>query len=463
MLSLECDQKRNNQEDLTMRETRSVQLSIFDSVSKHEHGLMLDQLSMELDEHSQILDLLSVDLIDKTRKQTGSCGLSVESIFRCLLLKQILNISYERLSFHLSDSATYRTFARLAMNQYPSRAGLQSVIREIRPETLQQINELLCVQWHDRGHIDSTQVRIDSTVVDANIAAPSDSKLLDDSIRVLSRHLATCQRHTGLKLRITDQRRKSRRLAFAIFYAKRAEKQALYPGLISCAMIVLKQIDRTLTTLELQGEERIATTQWIQTAEHYRHLLCQVIHQTQQRVYENISVASNEKVVSIFEPHVDIIKKSARETQYGHKINLATDTSGIVTYLSILEGNPADKVLYQPVLKGHQELFGELPITTAADGGYASIENVTTARADGVRQAAFHKRAGLGYHDMGVKRKTLKKLRAFRAGIEGNISELKRAFGLSKATWKKHDGFKAFVWSSVLAYNLVRITRLSTA
>jgi len=232
-----------------MRETRTVQLSIFDSKSKHEHGLMLDQLSRVLDTHSQLLDLLSVDLIDNSRKQTG-CGLSVESVFRCLLLKQMLNISYERLSFYLSDSATYRTFARLAMNQYLSRAGLQSVIRKIRPETLQQINELLCAQWHDQGNIDSTQVRIDSTVVDANIAAPSDSKLLDDSTRVLSRNLATCQRHTGLKLRITDQRRKSRHLAFAIFYAKRAEKQVLYPV---NSVLLAKQSADNISLREIPG------------------------------------------------------------------------------------------------------------------------------------------------------------------------------------------------------------------
>jgi len=97
------------------------------------------------------------------------------------------------------------------------------------------------------------------------------------------------------------------------------------------------------------------------------------------------------------------------------------------------------------VLETHQKLFGELPHTTVADGGYASIENVTKARANDVRRAAFHKRAGLGYHAMGVKKKTLTALRAFRAGIEGNISELKRVFGMSKATWKKPDGFNAFV------------------
>ena len=99
------------------------------------------------------------------------------------------------------------------------------------------------------------------------------------------------------------------------------------------------------------------------------------------------------------------------------------------------------------------------PESTVCDGGYASKRNVTDGRKLGVKRVVFHKRVGISYHLMGVKIKTFKKLRNFRAGIEGNISELKRAFGASKAQWKGHDGFKAFVWSSVISYNLVRMAR----
>lgn len=444
-----------------MRETRTVQTSIFDFYSDHEHGVMLNRLSQILDEHAEILKLLEADLIDPNRHQTGCCGLSVESVFRCQLLKQILQVSYAKLAFHLNDSSTYRSFARLASNQSPSRAGLQSVVRKIRPQTLQQIHQLLCRQWHLQGVIEGDQIRIDSTVVEADIAPPSDSGLLNDSIRVLSRHLATCHRHTGLKVRLTDQREKAKRLAFAIFHAKKAEKQVLYPQLLSCAGIVLKQVDRTLVQLD-QPRPDAKSLHWMNTVKHHRELLRRVIHQTQQRVYENASVPSSEKIVSIFEPHTDIIVKGAREVQYGHKINLATDAQGLVIYMDILQGNPTDRTLYQPVLDSHRNLFGDLPHTTVADGGYASAENVDKARADGVVRAAFHKRAGLGYHAMGVKKKTLKALRAFRAGIEANISELKRMFGLNKAKWKNQDGFNAFVWSGVLAYNLIKVSRIST-
>ena len=136
------------------------------------------------------------------------------------------------------------------------------------------------MQWHEQGLIDSDQIRIDSTVVESNIAPPSDSGLLNDSIRVLSRQMAICHRETGLRVRCTDQRSKSKRLAFAIFHAKSAEKEALYPKLLSCAGIVLKQVNRTLSTLQQQEVVEESALKWISKVEHHRQLLCQVIHQT---------------------------------------------------------------------------------------------------------------------------------------------------------------------------------------
>ena len=98
-----------------------------------------------------------------------------------------------------------------------------------------------------------------------------------------------------------------------------------------------------------------------------------------------------------------------------------------------------------------------------ADGGYDSQANVALTRASGVKCAVFNKRVGLGYHQMGVKKKTFEILKNFRAGIEGNISELKRALSMGKASWKGHEGFKAYVWSAILSYNLIRMVRFSSA
>ena len=128
----------------------------------------------------------------------------------------------------------------------------------------------------------------------------------------------------------------------------------------------------------------------------------------------------------------------------------------------IERGNPADTERFIPLIEKHGSMYGSLPQTTIADGGYASQANIDNGKALGIKRVGFHKKKGISVSAMGLKEKTLKVLRDFRAGIEGNISELKRAFGAGKALWKGEDGFLAFVWSSVISYNLTRMVRLNS-
>ena len=443
-----------------MRKYRRAQRSIYDYCGENEIGRQLQMISDLLDDYPQILDLLAKDLIDEETLDTGRRGLSVESVFRCLLLKQQFSLTYDSLEFFLQESPTYRTFAQLEQDQFPSRSALHCAIRKIQPETLKQVYEVLTIEWVDDGTIDPQITRIDSTVVNSNIADPSDSQLLDDGIRVLSRLLSRSKVKTGVSIKYNDKRKESKSLSYRIFHAKKAEKYLIYEELIHCAHVVLDQVNRALTRVQLEGYKHEHTGKWLNEVFHYRSLLQQVIDQTQRRVFNEESVPATEKIVSIFEPHTDIVKKdSSGETYFGHKVNLGTDVRGYITYCSIENGNPADSDLYIDVINAHKKLYGDVPKTTVADGGYASINNVEYARDAGVSQRVFHKSLGIGFHDMGIKEKTLTKLKYFRAGIEGNISELKRRFGLSKSTWKGIDGFNAYVWSSVLCYNLVRQAR----
>jgi len=445
-----------------MRETRNAQASIFDYYSEHELGQRFKQLSELLDEYPRILTLVAQDFDKADVTRSGACGLSIESIFRCAVLKQITGLSYQKLAFHLSDSPTYRAFVRLRSRQSPGKSALQAAVRRVQPRTLQQIHALLVSDWIDQGALSLQALRIDSTVVASNIAPPRDSQLLDDGVRVLSRLMANSRKVTGVRIRFVDQRKPSKSLAFRIFHAKKPEKEALYPQLLNRVQVTLRQTGKAIEKVRLQAIDGTRARLWIQEIEHYRTLLLKVIDQTQRRVFNGESVPASEKIVSLFEPHTDIIVKSLRDVQYGHKINLATERHGFVTYLNIEEGNPADANLYRPVLEACRKDYQVTPHSVVADGCYASQVNVRSARALGAKRTVFNKPAGLGLHDMGVKQKTFDALRDFRAGVEGNISELKRAFGLTRATWKGYDGFLAYVWSSVLSYNLVRRIRFSS-
>ena len=216
--------------------------------------------------------MIEKDLRDESVKKVGRNGLSVESIFRCLLLKQKLRISYEQLSFHLSDSMTYRTFARLPRDLSPSRSCLHSTIRSIKPETLESVHLMLSVNWLVKGNISLKKIRIDSTVVKSNIAPPSDSQLLNDGVRVLSRLLSKSHSKTGIKHRFTDKRKASKSLSFSIFNAKNAGKEAIYPDLLKLVRIVIKQVERALLKVRSESELSSKAQQWVDDVEHFKTL-----------------------------------------------------------------------------------------------------------------------------------------------------------------------------------------------
>ena len=198
---------------------------------------------------------------------------------------------------------------------------------------------------------------------------------------------------------------------------------------------------------------------WSVQTRHYETLLLQVIAQTERRVFGGEKVPASEKCVSLFEPHTDIIVKGRREVQYGHKLNLVSRRSGLILDVVIEPGNPADSQRFMPMLERHQAHYGVMPRQVAADGGYASIDNLNDAKTAGVLDVAFQKKRGLAIADMVKSKWVYRRLCNFRAGIESGISCLKRAYGLARCTWKGLAHFESYVWSSVVAYNLSLLAR----
>jgi IS5 family transposase len=173
-----------------------------------------------------------------------------------------------------------------------------------------------------------------------------------------------------------------------------------------------------------------------------------VIAQTTRRVIRGESVPACEKIVSIFEPHTDIIVKDRRETYYGHKICLSGGASNLITDCLIVDGNPADSDLTDQMLNRHQEIYGYYPLKVALDGGFASKTNLESAKGKGIKDVCFAKKRGLDEEEMCRSTWVYKRLRRFRAGIESGISWLKRCFGLARCTWKSLPSFHSYVWAS---------------
>jgi IS5 family transposase len=134
---------------------------------------------------------------------------------------------------------------------------------------------------------------------------------------------------------------------------------------------------------------------------------------------------------------------------------------GMVLDVVVEEGNPADSSRLLPMIKCIEECYGKLPRQVAADAGYASSDNISEAKALGIKAVGLPKTRGMKVEAMTGSDWIYKKLKRFRAGIEGNISTLKRVFGLDRCTWRGLEHFKAYVMSSVLVYNFKVFARLS--
>jgi len=445
-----------------MRQERTIQASIFDLFAEHEIGRELKAMSGWLDNNPALAALVAKDLRRLGVKETGRQGLPAESALRRALLKQYRQLSYEELAFHLEDSASFRAFARLPLSWTPKKSALHKTIGAIRAETWETINQTLLSSARAERIETGRVIRLDSTVTAALIHEPSDSSLLWDAVRVTVRLLKEADALLGRKPDWRDRRRAAKRRARAIQFTRgRPHRLKLYRELIGIARATLTQLREAEAQLSSQNGPQAAL--WQAKASHYRPLVERIIEQSERRVLKGEHVPACEKLVSLFEPHADIIVKGGRDTSYGHKLNLVTGRSGLILDVVIEGGNPADSERLMPMLERHAAFFGQAPRQAAADGGFASRANLSQAKAHGVRDMAFHKKCGLSIEDMVKSRWVYRKLRNFRAGIEAGISCLKRAYGLARCTWRGLEHFKAYVWSSVVAFNLALFTRRAPA
>lgn len=450
-----------------MREKHTVQRSIFDHYVEHDIGRELKAMSEWLDTHPELLDLVAGDTLNPNATKTGRTGMTAESILRCALLKQHRQLSYQELAFCLVDSLSCQTFARLPANLMPKKSVLQESISAITAQTWEQIN-LAIVHSAEQAKVEKGEMaRIDSTVADTPIHPPSDSSLLWDGVRVMVRLLEWAEQLAvaGHPIKWHNHRRRAKKRAREIIYTRGKDKKAqLYRDLIKVTRNSLAYLEQAQLALRLSGGcDAIQQALWEAEVEHYKPLILQVIDQTRRRIFAGEKVPASEKLFSLFEEHTDIIVKGSRDIQYGHKLNLSSGRSGLILDVVIESGNPADSERFIPMLKRHIDHYGKAPRQIAADGGYASQDNLDQAKALGVTDVAFHKKRGLKIEAMTKSDWVYRKLRNFRAGIEAGISCLKRAWGLARCTWKGIEHFKAYVWSSVVAHNLALLGQLLAA
>lgn len=445
-----------------MRIQRTVNTSIFDFFSDHAIGLELKAISAFLDRHLEVLEWVSADLRTKDVKKTGRAGLPAESVLRCALLKQMRQLSYHELSFHLSDSASFQAFARLPLGWFPKKSVLQDTISRITPETWERIHRCTVLEAQQEKIENARTIRIDSTVTESDIHEPTDSSLLFDSVRVMTRLLKAVGKLPGNpQIEFVNHKRRAKRRAHQIFNTKGMEKKVpLYADLIKVTSVTLANLETAEIAVNLSCTDEHKKMKWQAEVARFKPFIQRIIDQSQRRVLNGEKVPAEEKIFSLFEDHTDIVIKGSRDIEYGHKLNLSSGKSGLILDVVIEEGNPADTDRLLPMIERHVALFDKPPRQVAADGGYASGANLEAVKAMGVTDMAFNKKRGLNIVDMAKSAWVYRQLKNFRAGIEAGISCLKRAYGLTRCTWKGLQHYRSFVWSSVVSHNLTVMARL---
>lgn len=444
-----------------MRQKRTTQTSILEpNPVDHPFAEDMERMSAFLDEHPEFADWVAADLSREGVSEVGRQGLTHESALRCGVLKHLRGESYRELAFALRDSATAQRFARVEGHRAPGKSALQATVGSVSAATWERVNGALLEAARSEGVEDGSQVRVDSTVTETNILSPTDSGLLRDAVRVLTRLLVEARGRLGPEaVEFHDHQRAAKRRALEIRSKRGAEKRAeLYRALLRTTARTVGYAEAARIAVAAVREPWAA--KWIAAADAMLALTAGVVDQTRRRVLDGEAVPASEKIVSLFEPHTDIVVKSGRGAEYGHKVNLSTGRSGLVLDAVVEDGNPADSSRAVPMLERVAARYGAAPAKAAFDGGYASKKNLEAAKALGVEHAVFHKKRGVKREDMTPSAWQYGLLKRFRAGAEACISYLKRCFGLARCLWRGLPRFKAHAQSAVFAHNLLRFARL---
>lgn len=446
-----------------MRKKLARQVPLVPAPVDHAHARELAAISDRLDATPQVLQLVQGDLTRGVSPKKGREGMTAEAVLRSALAKQMNMWSYEELTFHLVDSNAYRWFCRIGIaDEPPKKSTLKRNIKRVRAETWEKINALLLQQAEEEQIENGRMVRTDCTVIQANIHAPSDSSLLWDCVRVLARLTERAQQRVTTPF--SDHRRRAKRRAIAIQSARtKAGRVPLYRDLLRVTDKTVRYATAAAAALDnYVGTSIVDLAQAGAIASEIRHCLeltAKVADQTQRRILHDESVPASDKIVSIFEPHTDIIRKDRRETLFGHKVALTTGRSGLVIDCIVLEGNPSDCSLATEMVERQQQIYGRPPKQVSFDGGFTSTANLHDIKALGVQDVCFTKCRFLSITDMVKSSWVYRKLRRFRAGIEAGISFLKRCFGLDRCTWRTLRSFRAYTWASIVSHNLLVLAR----
>ena len=450
-----------------MRKKSKKQLPLMPAATDHPQAIELENISRILDANPTICDLAMQDLCEVSNKtrRSGARGMTADQVVRAAIVKQMFSFTYKELAFHIIDSNSLRRFMRIGIaDKGFKKSVLNKNVKALSPQTWEAINTQIVQYAEDEKIEKGRQVRIDCTVVESNIHEPTDSSLLWDSVRVLTRLLHRAKNDFGLRVSFQDHTRRAKRRLLGIMNSRsKKDRKSKYVDLIKVTSKSIGYAQRAIEAIDSVAAVSHGVVALRLDLNQYSQLAARVVDQTHRRVLLGENVPASDKVVSLFETHTDIIVKDNRDTFFGHKVCLTGGASNLIVDCLIVDGNPADSSLTVKMLDRQKEQYGRYPLKVALDGGFASKDNLKKAKEKQIKDVCFAKKRGLQVEDMCRSQWVYDRLCRFRAGIESGISWVKRCFGMTRCTWKGLRSFKSYVWASIVSANLLTLARKQLA
>ena len=404
----------------------------------------------------------------KKSKTRGRTGTPADVVLRLLILKHIRDWSFQETAREVRANLVYREFTRIGAGTVPDDKSISRFARALGPDVVEKLHQRIVTLAQHKKVVPGRKLRVDTTVVETNIHYPTDSTLLNDGVRVLTRVMKKAAEVVGaVTTKVRDRTRSVKRRILEIARASRDKSErgqqrltAAYRKLLETTGRVVgqaKKISQQLTTkrrdvlrrAKKQLDEMIPRVQ-------------QVIRQARQRVLGGDTHAEG-KIVSVFEPETEIIRKgkAGKPTEFGKLVKIQEAENQIITHYEVYEQRPSDSELLTPSIERHIAQFAHAPEIAAADAGFFSGANETTAEQLGVKRVAVPSQSTKSVQRKQTQKKRwFKKAQAWRTGCEGRISVLKRRHGVRRSRYKGTEGMRRFVGLGVIADNLINIGRV---
>jgi IS5 family transposase len=399
------------------------------------------------------------------RKQTPA-----EVVLRLMLLKHVLNCSYEVLEREVRGSFVYRDFARIGTEKVPDAKTLGRLGQVVGAEVVKALHARVVALAREKKVVQGRKMRVDTTVVETNIHYPTDSSLLGDGARVITRLIERIAAAVGgLQEKVRNRMRtvKKQVVAIAISARQKGEqaqqrRKEYYRVLLRVTRQVVNQGQRVLAGVRKlsRRKQRAAARQRKQLTVILQQVR-QVIRQTKERVMKGNTQAPD-KLASLFEPHTEIIRKgkASKPTEFGKMVQVQEAENQIITDYQVFPERPGDAELLVPAVEEQQRRMERVPELVAADAGFYSQAGEKKLETLGVRRVSIPNR-----HTRSAERKKKEKSRWFkrgqkwRTGCEGRISVLKRRHGMDRCLYRGLEGMGRWVGWGVIADNLINMGR----